>query len=43
VFPHEERPHDVPDPERDYRTKVLPAELSLDADNLSRLTAATDL
>ena len=43
AFRHEERLLEVPDPERQYRSEVLPAKLALDADYLSRRTVASDL
>ena len=43
AFRHEERLLEVPDPERQYRSEVLPAKLALDADYLSRRTTMSDL
>jgi lipopolysaccharide/colanic/teichoic acid biosynthesis glycosyltransferase len=43
AFRHEERLLEVAEPERLYRTEVLPAKLALDADYLARRTAASDL
>ena len=43
AFRHEELMLEVDDPEHYYRSTVLPAKLALDAEYLSRRTAASDL
>ncbi len=43
AFRHEERLLEVGDPERYYRTTLLPAKLALDADYLARRTILSDL